>query len=113
MSILPSPPHIPLSPEPAYPAQFYHRQFDPTMKTLLTSSWRVLEQVSTPQCIQPRLGTKLAIIQPPPPSLREILEAYKARGDGDREMLLAMLNAKSAEDQVSPLVVRTVPVGPC
>ncbi|KAI0662550.1 hypothetical protein C8Q70DRAFT_1051178 [Cubamyces menziesii] len=80
MSILPSPPHIPLSPEPAYPAQFYHRQFDPTMKTLLTSSWRVLEQ-------------------PPPPSLREILEAYKARGDGDREMLLAMLNAKSAEDQ--------------
>lgn len=38
--------------------------------------------------------------QPPPPSLREILAAYKANGDGDREMLLTMLNAKAAEDQV-------------
>ena len=38
--------------------------------------------------------------QPPPPSLREILGAYRTRGDGDREMLMAMLNAKSAEDQV-------------
>jgi len=35
----------------------------------------------------------------PPPSLREILSAYKAKGDGDRDMLLAMLNAKTAEDQ--------------
>ncbi|KAI0003719.1 hypothetical protein BJV74DRAFT_881547 [Russula compacta] len=32
-------------------------------------------------------------------SLREILGAYRSRGDGDREMLMAMLNAKSAEDQ--------------
>jgi hypothetical protein len=38
--------------------------------------------------------------QPPPPSLREILGAYRTRGNGDREMLTAMLNAKSAEDQV-------------
>lgn len=38
--------------------------------------------------------------QAPPPSLREILGAYKSKGDGDREMLIAMLNAKSAEDQV-------------
>ena len=38
--------------------------------------------------------------QPPPPSLRDILAAYKANGDGDREMLLTMLNAKAAEDQV-------------
>jgi len=37
--------------------------------------------------------------QPPPPSLREILAAYRSRGDGDREMLLALLNAKTAEDQ--------------
>lgn len=37
--------------------------------------------------------------QPPPPSVREILSAYSSRGDGDREMLLAMLSAKSAEDQ--------------
>ncbi|GLB36430.1 hypothetical protein LshimejAT787_0307180 [Lyophyllum shimeji] len=37
--------------------------------------------------------------QSPPPTLREILSAYQAKGDGDRDMLLAMLNAKSAEDQ--------------
>ncbi|KAI0322296.1 hypothetical protein OF83DRAFT_1049666, partial [Amylostereum chailletii] len=37
---------------------------------------------------------------PSPPTLREILGAYRTRGDGDREMLLAMLSAKSAEDQV-------------
>ncbi|KAI3621803.1 hypothetical protein WG66_015562 [Moniliophthora roreri] len=36
---------------------------------------------------------------PPPPTLREILSAYRTKGDGDREMLLAMLNAKAAEDQ--------------
>ncbi|KAI0359091.1 hypothetical protein OH77DRAFT_1135908 [Trametes cingulata] len=80
MSILPSPPHVPYSPEPAYQTHYLQRQIDPNMKSLLASSWRVLEQ-------------------PPPPTLREILEAYKARGDGDREMLLAMLNAKSSEDQ--------------
>ncbi|KAG7099506.1 hypothetical protein E1B28_001352 [Marasmius oreades] len=39
------------------------------------------------------------IIQnPPPPSLRDILTAYRTKGDGDREMLLAMLGAKAAED---------------
>ncbi|KAF9474308.1 hypothetical protein BDN70DRAFT_936768 [Pholiota conissans] len=40
-----------------------------------------------------------ALEQPPPPSLREILTAYRTKGDGDRDMLLAMLNAKTAEDQ--------------
>ncbi|KAI9509068.1 hypothetical protein F5148DRAFT_805926 [Russula earlei] len=49
-------------------------------KSLLASTWQVLDQ-------------------PPPPTLREILGAYRSRGDGDREMLMAMLNAKSAEDQ--------------
>lgn len=39
-------------------------------------------------------------LQQPPPSLREILGAYRSKGDGDRDMLIAMLNAKSAEDQV-------------
>ncbi|KAJ6519483.1 hypothetical protein C8R45DRAFT_951672 [Mycena sanguinolenta] len=37
--------------------------------------------------------------QPSPPTMRDILAAYKANGDGDRDMLLAMLNAKAAEDQ--------------
>ncbi|KAF4623689.1 hypothetical protein D9613_001653 [Agrocybe pediades] len=37
--------------------------------------------------------------QPPPPTVREILAAYSAKGDGDRDMLLAMFNAKTAEDQ--------------
>lgn len=41
------------------------------------------------------------IAQTPPPTLREVLGAYNSRGDGDRDMLIAMLNAKSAEDQVS------------
>lgn len=50
------------------------------LSRLLNSSWNLIEQS-------------------PPPSLREILGAYKAKGDGDRDMLLAMLNAKSAEDQ--------------
>ncbi|KAF8506658.1 hypothetical protein F5888DRAFT_1797912 [Russula emetica] len=51
-----------------------------SQKSLLASTWQVLDQ-------------------PPPPTLREILGAYRSRGDGDREMLMAMLNAKSAEDQ--------------
>jgi hypothetical protein len=37
----------------------------------------------------------------PPPSLREVLGAYNTKGDGDRDMLLAVLSAKTAEDQVS------------
>jgi len=51
-----------------------------SQNSLLASTWQVLDQ-------------------PPPPSLREILGAYRSRGDGDRDMLMAMLNAKSAEDQ--------------
>lgn len=51
-----------------------------SQKSLLASTWQVLDQ-------------------PPPPTVREILGAYRSRGDGDREMLMAMLNAKSAEDQ--------------
>ena len=58
--------------------------YDPALRSLLASTWHILQQ-------------------PPPPSLREILGAYKSRGDGDREMLLAMLEAKSAEDKVRPL----------
>ncbi|KAI0823062.1 hypothetical protein BC628DRAFT_1316781 [Trametes gibbosa] len=85
MSILPSPPHISFSPEPAFAHHHHHhhhhRQPDSSMKTVLAASWRSWNR------------------SPPPPTLREILEAYKARGDGDREMLLAMLNAKSSEDQ--------------
>ncbi|KAL5535221.1 hypothetical protein ACEPAF_3315 [Sanghuangporus sanghuang] len=50
------------------------------IRTLYSSSWSALDG-------------------PSPPTLREILTAYKQKGDGDREMLLAMLNAKSAEDQ--------------
>ncbi|KAG1716355.1 hypothetical protein ID866_839 [Astraeus odoratus] len=49
-------------------------------RRLVMSTWHVLEQT-------------------PPPTLREILAAYKAKGDGDRDTLLAMLNAKTAEDQ--------------
>ncbi|KAL5495582.1 hypothetical protein ACEPAI_1045 [Sanghuangporus weigelae] len=50
------------------------------IRTLYSTSWSALDG-------------------PSPPTLREILTAYKQKGDGDRDMLLAMLNAKSAEDQ--------------
>src|SRR5438477_13050863 len=40
----------------------------------------------------------------PPPSLRDILRANSTKGDGDRDMLLAVLNAKTAEDQVCLLL---------
>ncbi|KAF8748178.1 hypothetical protein RHS01_11004 [Rhizoctonia solani] len=40
-----------------------------------------------------------ALSQPPPPTLREILSAYAAQGRGDRDMLIALLKAKAAEDQ--------------
>lgn len=33
--------------------------------------------------------------------MHEILAAYTAKGDGDRDMLFALLNAKTAEDNVS------------
>ncbi|KAJ1305116.1 hypothetical protein OPQ81_000153 [Rhizoctonia solani] len=43
--------------------------------------------------------TILAVLnQPPPPTLREVLAAYSSKGDGDRDMLIALLNAKAAED---------------
>ncbi|KAA1468539.1 hypothetical protein DENSPDRAFT_833867 [Dentipellis sp. KUC8613] len=78
MSSVASPHH------PAPPAAFSdyptHPHVHSSPKSLLASTWQILDQ-------------------PPPPSLREILGAYRSRGDGDREMLMAMLNAKSAEDQ--------------
>ncbi|KAJ7655159.1 hypothetical protein DFH06DRAFT_1269811 [Mycena polygramma] len=60
----------------------YHPKYDadPSLGHIVSSASSVLDQ-------------------PPPPSLRDILGAYKANGDGDRDMLLAMLNAKTAEDQ--------------
>ncbi|EPS99092.1 hypothetical protein FOMPIDRAFT_1060924 [Fomitopsis schrenkii] len=61
------------SPPPA------HRP-DPAMDSLLAAAWQSIQQS-------------------PPPSLREILDAYRTKGDGDRDMLIAMLNAKAAEDQ--------------
>ncbi|KAK7694336.1 hypothetical protein QCA50_001519 [Cerrena zonata] len=75
----------PSSPPAYYPhhESYFHpsnAQYEFGMKALISSTWHVLEQ-------------------PPPPSLREILSAYKSKGDGDRDMLIAMLNAKSAEDQ--------------
>ncbi|PCH33373.1 hypothetical protein WOLCODRAFT_147475 [Wolfiporia cocos MD-104 SS10] len=80
MNSLPSPP-LQALPHHA-PHHAYHRtpHAEPAMDSLLTSAWHSIQQS-------------------PPPSLREILDAYRTRGDGDRDMLIAMLNAKSAEDQ--------------
>ncbi|KAJ1304986.1 hypothetical protein OPQ81_000029 [Rhizoctonia solani] len=44
-------------------------------------------------------GAHVSSPQPPPPTLREILSAYAAQGRGDRDMLIALLKAKAAEDQ--------------
>ncbi|KAF5355652.1 hypothetical protein D9756_004212 [Leucocoprinus leucothites] len=66
---------------PAPESSTYTRNLsDSDIKRMVASSFKVLDQ-------------------PSPPTLREILAAYRARGDGDRDMLLAMLNAKAAEDQ--------------
>lgn len=75
MSSAPSPPasSYPSSPCP------YPRALDPDTDPLLASSLRALDQR-------------------PPPTMHEILAAYTAKGDGDRDMLFALLNAKTAED---------------
>ncbi|KAG9314585.1 hypothetical protein JVU11DRAFT_5387 [Chiua virens] len=80
------------------PADYPHINSLPPIdhRRLVMSTWHVLEQVSLPF---PSLLPSSSPSQPPPPSLREILGAYRARGDGDREMLISMLNAKSTEDQ--------------
>jgi hypothetical protein len=44
-----------------------------------------------PQAAQPPL---------PPPSLREILDAFGKDGNGDREMLMSILSSKRAEEEV-------------
>jgi hypothetical protein len=45
-----------------------------------------------------------------PPSLREILEAFSKDGGGDRDLLLAILGAKRAEEEVSRLPISSLPV---
>jgi hypothetical protein len=48
-------------------------------------------QQQQPQAAQPPL---------PPPSLREILDAFGKDGNGDREMLMSILSSKRAEEEV-------------
>jgi hypothetical protein len=80
-----------------------HQDFPPLspeqMSRLLVTAHSILEQVTFPLLFLVELEAYL-FSQPPPPSLREILTAYRTKGDGDRDMLLAMLSAKTAEDQV-------------
>ncbi|KIK95634.1 hypothetical protein PAXRUDRAFT_140255 [Paxillus rubicundulus Ve08.2h10] len=66
---------------------------------LPSSSYPPSEYTLSPEHTDLVMSTRHVIEQTPPPSLREILGAYKSKGDGDRDMLIAMLNAKSAEDQ--------------
>ncbi|KAF8148356.1 hypothetical protein K438DRAFT_1733915, partial [Mycena galopus ATCC 62051] len=44
-------------------------------------------------------STRTVLNHPSSPTLREILAAYNAHGNGDRDKLLATLNAKAAEDR--------------
>ncbi|KAJ7293239.1 hypothetical protein C8J57DRAFT_1268484 [Mycena rebaudengoi] len=64
-----------------------------------SSNSRYPRYAADPSLTQVVASASTLLDQPPPPSLRDILGAYKANGDGDRDMLLAMLNAKTAEDQ--------------
>ncbi|KAI0094560.1 hypothetical protein BDY19DRAFT_913427 [Irpex rosettiformis] len=43
-------------------------------------------------------NTLQTLDQRSPPSLQEILAAFTSKGEGDRDMLFALLNAKAAED---------------
>ena len=74
---------------------------------LIESSWRILEHVRTPS---PPSLYRADLSQTTSPSLREILAAFKfSKGqDGDCQLLLAVLNAKSAEDQVICPPIRVV-----
>ncbi|KAH8835439.1 hypothetical protein DL96DRAFT_1574225 [Flagelloscypha sp. PMI_526] len=59
-------------------------------------------KMSIPNSFSATVSSAFTLLQqPPPPSLREIVSAYRARKETeeDRELLLAMLNAKCAEDQ--------------
>ncbi|KAJ8475423.1 hypothetical protein ONZ45_g15610 [Pleurotus djamor] len=70
------------------------------VRHLVSSATNTLNQVTIcPSSPETREELTFPSPQPPPPSLREILAAYNSKGDGDRDMLLAMLNAKAAEDQ--------------
>lgn len=77
---------------------FHHPQ------QLIESSWRTLENVRISFSLLTRRSCVLTrdISQATSPSLREILAAFKySKGqEGDCQLLLAVLNAKSAEDQV-------------
>ncbi|GJE87747.1 hypothetical protein PsYK624_038300 [Phanerochaete sordida] len=75
MSAAPSPPASSYASSPCT----YSRALDADTDALLASTLRVLDQR-------------------PPPTMHEILAAYTAKGDGDRDMLFALLNAKTAED---------------
>ncbi|QRW00221.1 hypothetical protein RhiJN_28239 [Ceratobasidium sp. AG-Ba] len=68
------------SPPPASPKAPSAPKANETPRPILETTWHALSQA-------------------PPPALREILAAYNAKGEGDRDMLIALLNAKSAEDQ--------------
>jgi hypothetical protein len=47
-------------------------------------------------------------VQPAPPaSLSSILESFRKSGEGDRDLLLSILGAKKAEEEVSPLFLNS------
>jgi hypothetical protein len=74
--------------------------------------WATSEKHWWPQQLYSAQLTNVALLksQPIPPSVREILTAYTAKGsDADREVLLAILQAKAAEDQVRPNVQSSLP----
>lgn len=45
-------------------------------------------------------GTDRQLQPPPPASLGSILDSFRRSGEGDRELLLSILGAKKAEEEV-------------
>ncbi|KAF8751920.1 hypothetical protein RHS01_08139 [Rhizoctonia solani] len=85
-----SPPRSPTSPSPpSAPSS--------SSSTSTEALATALSQVS--KALKVDQNGRLIFLQPPPPTLREILSAYAAQGRGDRDMLIALLKAKAAEDQ--------------
>ncbi|CAG7845991.1 SubName: Full=Uncharacterized protein {ECO:0000313/EMBL:CCA69282.1} [Serendipita indica DSM 11827] len=62
--------------------------------------------MSETDALQQALGAFQSLHANASPALGDVLSAYRLKGDGDREMLLAVLNAKAAEDQRAAAVAQ-------
>lgn len=112
LSAMATAPHPPLSsvrtpamtasPAISAPTDLYAHG-DATAHALVANTLHTLDQVCGPLRVFGWSEAHRCTLQRSPPSLQEILAAFTSKGEGDREMLFALLNAKAAEDNVSLL----------